>query len=375
MKKLALLLAVLALGLASAQPATTATAAGNPGPKPVPWLTFDVKDFGKIVVELSPDIAPLNVKNVETLAAKGFYNGLTFHRVIEGFMIQGGDPTGTGMGGPDYTVPAEIKLSNVRGAMAMARTGDEVNPQRASSSCQFYIVHKDAKFLDGAYTVIGMTREGMDVVDRIAAVQRDYADKPLTPVIMQKVTVELREPYREPPPPRFEGQLFLTVDFKGYGKVKVELYPDDAPKNVKSISDFAETGFYDSTTVREIVAGGYIQLGDKRSEVGRCSGGGCGGCGTVPAEFKRKHVRGAVGVGKALNQKKPATACEFYFCLADQPLLDEAGYTVIGQVVGDGMKVLDKIAKAKLDANRKPKTPILISKVTLEHVKPDSKDN
>jgi len=373
MKKLALLLVVLALGLASAQPATTpaaTAAAGNPAPKLVPWLTFDVKDFGKIVVELSPGDAPLNVKNVETLAAKGFYNGLTFHRVIEGFMIQGGDPTGTGSGGPEYTVPAEIKLSNVRGAMAMARTGDEVNPTRASSSCQFYICHQDAKFLDGAYTVIGMTREGMDVVDKIAVVQRDYADKPLTPVIMQKVTVEMREPYREPPLPNV-----MTIDFKGYGKVNVELFPDDAPKNVKSITDFARTGFYDSTTIREVVAGGYIQLGDKRSEVGGCSGGGCGGCGAVPAEFKRRHVRGAVGVGVALNQKKPTTGCQFYFCLADQPTLDEAGYTVIGQVVDDGMKVLDKIAEAKVDADRKPKSPILIGRVTLEHVKPGGKED
>ena len=378
MKKLALLLVVLTLSLAVAQPATTpaaAAAAGDPSSKVVPWLTFDVKDFGKIVVELFPDVAPLNVKNVETLAAKGFYNGLTFHRVIEGFMIQGGDPTGTGSGGPEYTVPAEIKLKNVRGAMAMARTGDAVNPTRASSSCQFYICHQDARFLDGAYTVIGMTREGMDVVDKIAAVARDDADKPLTPVIMQKVTVEMKAPYKEPPPPRFEGRLFLTVDFKGYGKVKVELFPDDAPKNVKSISDFAQAGFYDSTTIREVVSGGYIQLGDKRSEVGGCSGGGCGGCGTVSAEFKRKHVRGGVGVGTALSEKKPVTACEFYFCLADQPKLDEAGYTVIGRVVDDGMKVLDKIAKVKVDANRKPKTPILISKVTLEHVKPGGKDN
>jgi cyclophilin family peptidyl-prolyl cis-trans isomerase len=121
--------------------------------------------------------------------------------------------------------------------------------------------------------------------------------------------------------------------------------------------------------LREVVAGGYIQLGDKRSEAGGCSGGGCGGCGTVPAEFKRKHVRGAVGVGLALNQKKPTTACEFYFCLADLPKLDEAGYTVIGRVI-DGMAILDKVGKVKVDNDRKPTTPIVISKVTAEYVKP-----
>ncbi len=366
MKKLVLLLCLSAVSLLLAQPAgmpagqtAVTAAAGAPQSKLEPWLTIDVKDFGKIVVELFPDVAPLNVKNVETLAAKGFYDGLTFHRVIEGFMIQGGDPTGTGSGGPEYTVPAEIKLKNVRGAMAMARTGDQVNPKRASSSCQFYIVHKDAPFLDGAYTVIGMTREGMDVVDKIAAVARDDADKPLTPVVMQKVTVEMREPYREQLLPNL-----MTIDFKGYGTVKVELFPADAPQNIKSVADMAASGMYDGASVSEVVAGKYIQGGDKRSETG-C----CGTCQQTPAEYKHKLVRGAVAIGVASDYTKPMAACRFFFCIADQPKLDSVGYTVIGQVT-EGMPVLDKIGKAKVDANRAPKTPILINKVLLETAKP-----
>jgi peptidyl-prolyl cis-trans isomerase B (cyclophilin B) len=367
MKKLVLLLCLSALSLALAQPAVTpaaqpaaTAAAGTPQPKLVPWLTIDVKDFGKIVVELFPDVAPLNVKNVETLAAKGFYNGLTFHRVIEGFMIQGGDPTGTGMGGPEYTVPAEINLKNVRGAMAMARTGDAVNPKRASSSCQFYIVQKDAPFLDGQYTVIGMTREGLDVVDRIAAVQRDDADKPLTPVVMQKVTVEMRAPYKEPPLPNL-----MTVDFKGFGAVKVALYPADAPQNIRSIADMAGKGLYDSSLIQEVVAGKYIQSSGQRCQAG-CSGN----CPPVPPEYKHKLLRGSVAVGVASDFKLPKDACAFFFCLADQPSLDSIGYTVIGQVL-DGMPVLDKIGKVSVDANRAPKTPILIDKVTLEIAKPE----
>jgi len=366
MKKLVLLLCLSVLSLALAQPAgmpagqTAVTAtAGAPQPKLEPWLTIDVKDFGKIVVELFPDVAPLNVKNVETLAAKGFYNGLTFHRVIEGFMIQGGDPTGTGSGGPEYTVPAEIKLKNVRGAMAMARTGDQVNPKRASSSCQFYIVHKDAPFLDGAYTVIGMTREGMDVVDKIAAVPRDDADKPLTPVVMQKVTIEMREPYKEQPLPNL-----MTIDFRGLGAVKVELYPADAPRNVKSIADMAGKGMYDSVALQEVVAGKYIQSSGQRCQAG-CSGN----CPPVAGEYKHRLVRGSVAVGIASDLRLPKNACAFFFCLSDQPNLDSVGYTVIGQVT-DGMPVLDKIGKVKVDDNRAPKTPILIDKVLLETAEP-----
>ncbi|MEO0108201.1 MAG: peptidylprolyl isomerase [candidate division WOR-3 bacterium] len=156
-----------------------------------PEMTISVKDYGVIKIRLFPNAAPQNVSNVYQLAKAGFYDGLTFHRIVPGFVIQGGDPTGTGAGGPPYTVPAEIKEKHTRGAVAMARTGDQVNPTKASSSCQFYIALTDLPQLDaGGYTVIGKVTEGMDVVDKIAAVPRDARDKPLTPVVMERVTVE-----------------------------------------------------------------------------------------------------------------------------------------------------------------------------------------
>jgi cyclophilin family peptidyl-prolyl cis-trans isomerase len=164
--------------------------------KGTPYITIKVKDFGTVKIQLDARAAPQNVSNVYQLAKAGFYDGTIFHRVIKGFMIQGGDPTGTGRGGPAYTVPAEIKLSNVRGAVAMARQGDQANPTKASSSCQFYICHGDATFLDKAgYTVIGKVVEGMDVVDKIANAQTQpggdgQMSSPVTPVIMEKVTVE-----------------------------------------------------------------------------------------------------------------------------------------------------------------------------------------
>jgi peptidyl-prolyl cis-trans isomerase B (cyclophilin B) len=122
---------------------------------------------GIIVLELYPEAAPKTVANFETLVNKGFYNGLTWHRVVPDFVIQGGDPDGTGAGGPGYTVPAEIKEKHLRGSVATARTGDDVNPQRASSGSQFYICLEPQPGLDGQYTVFGGVIKGMDAVDKI----------------------------------------------------------------------------------------------------------------------------------------------------------------------------------------------------------------
>ena len=123
---------------------------------------------GEIVVQLDASAAPLTVNNFVFLAEQGFYDGLTFHRVEPGFVIQGGDPAGTGGGGPGYTVPAEIQLPHVEGAIAMARLGDQVNPDRASSGSQFYITLAPTPFLDEGYTAFGHVIEGMEVVQSIA---------------------------------------------------------------------------------------------------------------------------------------------------------------------------------------------------------------
>jgi len=124
---------------------------------------------GDIVCKLFAKDAPLSVTNFKYLADGGFYNGLTFHRVVPDFVIQGGDPTGTGAGGPGYTIPAEISDNHkhIKGALAWARQGDEVNPNRRSSGSQFYITLVATPFLDGKYTVFGQTVDGMDVVEKI----------------------------------------------------------------------------------------------------------------------------------------------------------------------------------------------------------------
>ncbi len=122
---------------------------------------------GDIVCELFSKDAPLSATNFKYLSDGGFYKGLTFHRVVDGFVVQGGDPTGTGAGGPGYTIPAEIGKKHAKGALAWARTSDAVNPERRSSGSQFYIALEDLPQLDGQYTVFGQTIKGMDVVESI----------------------------------------------------------------------------------------------------------------------------------------------------------------------------------------------------------------
>ena len=157
-----------------------------------PIVTIKMHDGGVIKAELSPDIAPNTVNNFISLVNQGFYNGLIFHRVIPGFMIQGGCPQGSGMGGPGYQIPGEFAangytndLRHTRGVLSMARAMD---PDSAGS--QFFIMHEDAPHLDGQYAAFGQVLEGMDVVDKIAGTKTGWGDKPLTPQVMNKVTVD-----------------------------------------------------------------------------------------------------------------------------------------------------------------------------------------
>ena len=141
--------------------------------------------------ELYPEIAPITVDNFEKLAGEGFYDGLTFHRVIPGFMIQGGCPLGNGTGGPGHTIKGEFAANGVkndlkhdRGVLSMARA---MNPNSAGS--QFFIMVENAPHLDGQYAAFGKITEGMEAADRIVAVQRDYSDKPLTPQVIKTIRV------------------------------------------------------------------------------------------------------------------------------------------------------------------------------------------
>ncbi len=156
-------------------------------------VTIEMENGGIIKLELYPEYAPKTVANFEKLAREGFYNGLTFHRIIAGFMIQGGDPEGTGMGGSSERIPGEFAqngwtkntLRHTRGVISMARAFD---PNSASS--QFFIMHADAPHLDGGYAAFGKVVEGMEVVDEIASVPTGFRDEPKIRVAIKSVTVD-----------------------------------------------------------------------------------------------------------------------------------------------------------------------------------------
>jgi peptidyl-prolyl cis-trans isomerase B (cyclophilin B) len=157
-----------------------------------PIVTFKMENGNLIKAELYPEIAPNTVNNFVSLVNKGFYDGLTFHRVISGFMIQGGCPLGNGTGGPGYTIPGEFTanrfkndLRHERGVLSMARAAD---PDSAGS--QFFIMHEDSPHLDGQYAAFGRVIEGMDAVDEIAETKTDYYDRPWNEIRMKKVTVD-----------------------------------------------------------------------------------------------------------------------------------------------------------------------------------------
>lgn len=166
-----------------------------------PVVTITMSDGAVMKAELYPEIAPNTVNNFVKLASSGFYNGIIFHRVIEGFMIQGGDPTGTGMGGPGYSIRGEFSangfkndLKHTRGVLSMARSA---RPDSAGS--QFFIMHDDAPHLNGQYAAFGKLTEGYDVLDEIASVPTDYSDRPQTEQRIKSMTVEtFGEEYPDP---------------------------------------------------------------------------------------------------------------------------------------------------------------------------------
>ena len=162
---------------------------------------IEVENYGTITLKLDGKTAPITVQNFVDLAQSGFYDGLTFHRIMKGFMIQGGDPEGTGMGGPGYSIKGEFAsngfkndLKHTRGVLSMARS---MRPDSAGS--QFFIMHQNAPHLDGDYAAFGKLIQGEDVLDKIAGVDTDYSDRPRKPQVMKTVTVEtFGEEYPEP---------------------------------------------------------------------------------------------------------------------------------------------------------------------------------
>jgi len=176
-------------------PQTSENSSGNKNP----LVTVTMENGKKIFIELYPDIAPNSVNNFISLAKSGFYDGVIFHRVIPGFMIQGGDPLGSGAGGPGYLIFGEFSnndfennLKHKRGVLSMARRGSQTNPASAynTAGSQFFIMVADSTHLDNDYAAFGMVLEGLDVVDQIVGEKRDGGDRPLNEQKMKTVTVD-----------------------------------------------------------------------------------------------------------------------------------------------------------------------------------------
>ncbi len=254
-----------------------------------------VTDKGDIVIELFPD-TPQGVNNFVTLAKNGYYDGLTFHRVEPGFVVQGGDPSGNGTGGPGYTIPAEIKHAHPRGAVAWARTGDEVNPERRSSGSQFYITLRETPFLDGQYSVFGQVIAGMENVDKLAVGDiirridiKEVAVSQLptpTPTPLPKApSLEPGRPLAKLPIAQREGiyntapqapekqpAAYEATIKTPKGDVVLTLDPQVAPQAVYNFVLLANLGFYDDMPVAFIQPDMYMVTGspasDPESDVG-----------------------------------------------------------------------------------------------------------
>ena len=324
------------------------------GSDPV-YIEISVENYGKIRAELYPDVAPITVENFVNLVNDNFYSGIIFHRVIKGFMIQGGDPDGTGGGGSKETIKGEFasngvenNLKHERGVLSMART---TAPNSASS--QFFICHQTASHLDGDYAAFGRVTAGMAVVDAIANTQTGANDKPVNDIKMEYIKV-VDSPKIDP--------VKAEITVAGHGKMALELYPDVAPQTVANFTALAEEGFYDGLTFHRIIKDFMIQGGDPE-------GTGLGGSDkAILGEFTANgienslsHKRGVISMART-NDPNSASS-QFFICHVDYPSLD-GGYAAFGQVT-EGLEVLDSIAGVATGEGDMPLESVIIESVKI----------
>ena len=369
------------------------------------YVIIDVNRFGSIVIRLYPDVAPETVANFKKLVSEKFYDGIIFYRVIEGFMIQGGDPDGDGTGGSKDTIHGEFtsngfanNLIHKRGVVSMARLGNDKN----SASSQFFIMHKDYPSLNGDYASFGYVIYGMDVVDDIATVRTNSNDKPVTPVTINSIrfakidgsvsnnnnnnnnnnsnndsngngtTSDRIAPTMEQidfsaitdisKVSACETETDLVIiDVKDMGSIVIRLYPDVAPETVANFKKLVSEKFYDGITFHRVIKNFVIQGGDP-------DGDGTGGSDkTIKGEFTAngfknnlEHKRGVISMARLGHDYNSATS-QFFIMHADYPSLN-GGYASFGYVVY-GMDVVDAIANVSTNADDKPLTDVVINSV------------
>ena len=340
-------------------------------------VEIEIEKYGTVALTVDADLAPVTVTNFVNLANADFYDGLTFHRIIDGFMIQGGDPEGTGMGGSAQNIQGEFaangianSLAHSRGVISMARTND---PNSASS--QFFIMHEAAPHLDGSYAAFGWVTEGMEIVDAIcmstkvedmngtvlAKNQPVIKDIRITGKVTGSTTSSGNNTSTESgsasidiPSVSEEGLLTrdsegllsgkhnIEIEFEKYGTIALTLDADIAPVTVTNFMDLVKDGFYNGLTLHRIISGFMIQGGDPL-------GLGIGGSGrNIQGEFAQNgiennlaHTRGVISMARS-NDPNSASS-QFFIMHEDAPHLDGA-YAAFGQVTS-GIEVVDAICE------------------------------
>lgn len=326
-------------------------------------VEIEIEKYGTIALTLDANLAPVSVTNFINLANNDFYDGLTFHRIMDGFMMQGGDPEGTGSGGSDQNIQGEFAangitntLSHTRGVISMARATDS-----NSASSQFFIVHEDSTFLDGNYAAFGWVTDGMDIVDAVCT-SAQVVDNNGTvlaknqPVIKDvRVLGELGEDALSSRPNILDPSL-LTIDSEGllsgkhnveieieeYGTIALTLDADMAPVSVTNFINLVKDDFYNGITFHRIISGFMIQGGDPQ-------GTGMGGSDQkIQGEFVANgivntlsHTRGVISMART-NDPNSASS-QFFIMHEDSPHLD-GSYAAFGWVTS-GIEVVDKICE------------------------------
>lgn len=356
--------------------------------EPTDYVLFDVADYGKILIRLYPDVAPETVANFKMLVSQNFYDGLIFHRVIQNFMIQGGDPSGDGTGGSPDTIKGEFSnngfennLKHVRGVVSMARLGNDMD----SASSQFFICHQNTASLNGDYAAFGFVVYGMNTVDKIAKVQTNSNDKPLQNVVITSarfVSVP-SDAYKKPAisfaqidrteiqnihavTDSAEATDYVKLTVQGYGDIIIRLYADVAPETVENFKKLVSEGFYDGLTFHRVIEEFMIQGGDP-------NGDGTGGSSdTITGEFSNngfennlKHVRGVVSMARLSGDMNSASS-QFFICQRDVSSWN-GNYAAFGFVVY-GMSVVDQIADVTTDNSNKPLTDVVITSASFVNV-------
>jgi len=355
MKKLFVLLSciVLMLTLVSCSDVGADPEGVNQGFETTHKATIEIENYGTIELDLYGKAAPVTVVNFARLANSGFYNGLSFHRIIEGFMMQGGCPRGNGTGNSGKYINGEFKnngvdnnISHVRGVISMARSGDPDYDYYYynSASCQFFIVHEESTFLDGNYAGFGMVTSGMDIVDDICT-GVSVADENGTvlqenqPVIKSVKVTCVSEEFKEKTPVATHEAV---IEIENYGTIKLDLYGNIAPITVANFEKLANEGFYNGLTFHRIIKDFMMQGGCPK-------GDGTGDAGQdIKGEFlvngfynSLSHVRGVLSMAR--GEEPDSASSQFFIVHKDSPHLDDS-YAAFGKVTS-GMDVVDRVCE------------------------------